>query len=102
MAVYKINTSANQLELSNAKPSTSGNVILQTSMGTIEIELYWKHAFKTCQNFRTLACRGYYNNTIFHRIIKVCVYFLSLHCRGFVLIVKNKQIKPTEFCHSRR
>ena len=65
----------NTINLSNDKPSTSGNVILQTSMGNIEIELYWDHAFKTCQNFRTLACRGYYNNTIFHRIIKVLSIF---------------------------
>jgi cyclophilin family peptidyl-prolyl cis-trans isomerase len=34
------------------------------------VELYNEHAPKTCQNFSTLAERGYYNNTIFHRIIK--------------------------------
>jgi peptidyl-prolyl cis-trans isomerase-like 1 len=34
------------------------------------VELYNDHAPKTCQNFSTLAERGYYNNTIFHRIIK--------------------------------
>lgn len=50
---------------------TEGNVKLNTSMGDIEIELYWNHAPKTCHNFRSLAQRGYYNNTIFHRIIKV-------------------------------
>jgi len=33
------------------------------------VELYWKHAPKTCQNFASLAARGYYNNTKFHRII---------------------------------
>ena len=48
-----------------------GNVKFTTSMGDIEIELYWNHAPKTCNNFRQLAQRGYYNNTIFHRIIKV-------------------------------
>lgn len=34
------------------------------------MELYNEHAPKTCQNFSTLAQRGYYNDTIFHRIIK--------------------------------
>lgn len=40
------------------------------SMGTVVLELYWKHAPKTCKNFAELARRGYYNNTKFHRIIK--------------------------------
>jgi peptidyl-prolyl cis-trans isomerase-like 1 len=38
-------------------------------MGEIVIELYWKHAPKTCTNFAELARRGYYNGTKFHRII---------------------------------
>jgi peptidyl-prolyl cis-trans isomerase-like 1 len=37
--------------------------------GTIIIELYTQHAPKTCQNFSTLASRGYYDNVPFHRII---------------------------------
>ncbi|XP_017200568.2 peptidyl-prolyl cis-trans isomerase-like 1 isoform X1 [Oryctolagus cuniculus] len=39
-------------------------------MGIIVLELYWKHAPKTCKNFAELARRGYYNGTKFHRIIK--------------------------------
>lgn len=34
------------------------------------MELYNSHAPRTCKNFSTLAARGYYNDTIFHRIIK--------------------------------
>lgn len=45
------------------------NVVFETSMGAITIELYTSHAPKTCQNFTTLASRNYYNGTIFHRII---------------------------------
>ncbi|EME89524.1 uncharacterized protein MYCFIDRAFT_150142 [Pseudocercospora fijiensis CIRAD86] len=44
-------------------------VLLETTMGPITLELYVQHAPKTCQNFKTLASRNYYNNTIFHRII---------------------------------
>ena len=33
------------------------------------MELYWKHAPKTCQNFIELARRGYYDGVPFHRII---------------------------------
>jgi len=47
-----------------------GNVFLETTMGTIVLELYWDHAPKTCQNFLELAKRGYYQNCVFHRIIK--------------------------------
>ena len=39
-------------------------------MGEITVELYWKHAPQTCRNFAELARRGYYNNVIFHRIVR--------------------------------
>uniref|UniRef100_A0A2I3NDW9 Peptidyl-prolyl cis-trans isomerase n=1 Tax=Papio anubis TaxID=9555 RepID=A0A2I3NDW9_PAPAN len=45
-------------------------VLSLCSMGIIVLELYWKHAPKTCKNFAELARRGYYNGTKFHRIIK--------------------------------
>ncbi|ORX46316.1 hypothetical protein DM01DRAFT_1152439 [Hesseltinella vesiculosa] len=50
-------------------PPNQGNVILETSMGIVEIELYWDHAPKTCQNFYELAKNGYYDSVSFHRII---------------------------------
>ena len=43
--------------------------LLTKSQGAITVELYTNHAPKTCKNFSTLATRGYYNGTIFHRII---------------------------------
>ncbi|KAL8672712.1 MAG: hypothetical protein Q9168_002837 [Polycauliona sp. 1 TL-2023] len=45
------------------------DVALDTTMGSIVLELYNDHAPKTCKNFASLAQRGYYNNVIFHRII---------------------------------
>ncbi|ATY60377.1 peptidyl prolyl cis-trans isomerase [Cordyceps militaris] len=45
------------------------NVLLETTMGSITLELYTEHAPKTCANFATLARRGYYDRTVFHRII---------------------------------
>ncbi|KAF2116903.1 putative peptidyl-prolyl cis-trans isomerase-like 1 [Lophiotrema nucula] len=47
----------------------ASEVALETSLGTIVIELYTEHAPKTCKNFATLASRNYYNNLIFHRVI---------------------------------
>merc|ERR550525_354688 len=51
------------------KTSSEGGVVLYTSMGQIEVELYWMHAPRTCANFYELAKRGYYDNTLFHRIV---------------------------------
>ncbi|GJP46581.1 hypothetical protein CLOM_g5850 [Closterium sp. NIES-68] len=45
-------------------------VVLETTMGQITVELYQKHAPKTCRNFLELSRRGYYNGTKFHRVIK--------------------------------
>lgn len=39
--------------------------------GPIVVELYDVHAPLACQNFVGLAQRGYYDGTIFHRIIRV-------------------------------
>ena len=46
-------------------------VVLETSMGNISIELYWKEAPKTCKNFSELARRKYYDGVTFHRVIAV-------------------------------
>ncbi|OLL23824.1 Peptidyl-prolyl cis-trans isomerase-like 1 [Neolecta irregularis DAH-3] len=45
------------------------DVILETTMGDLTIELYDKHAPQTCKNFYDLAKKGYYNGVMFHRII---------------------------------
>lgn len=47
----------------------AGSVVLDTSMGRIVFELYWKHAPKTCANFYQLAKQGFYDGIIFHRVI---------------------------------
>ncbi|KAF8621521.1 hypothetical protein AX15_007750 [Amanita polypyramis BW_CC] len=62
------------------------SVILETSLGNIQLELYWNHAPKaslsltfslslilkpdqSCKNFAELTKRGYYNGVMFHRVI---------------------------------
>ncbi|GMT14935.1 hypothetical protein PFISCL1PPCAC_6232, partial [Pristionchus fissidentatus] len=52
------------------EPSTSGKVILHTTVGDIEVELWTKEAPLTCKNFIQLCMEGYYNDTIFHRLVK--------------------------------
>ena len=41
-----------------------------TTLGDIDVELWSKEAPMACRNFVQLCMEGYYNGTIFHRIIK--------------------------------
>lgn len=45
-------------------------VQIDTTMGSFTVELYYKHAPRTVQNFTRLADRGYYDGTVLHRIIR--------------------------------
>ncbi|EAS02919.2 peptidyl-prolyl cis-trans isomerase, cyclophilin-type protein (macronuclear) [Tetrahymena thermophila SB210] len=51
------------------EPPTSGKVIIRTSMGDIDVELWTLEAPKACRNFIQLCLEGYYDDTIFHRLI---------------------------------
>ena len=44
-------------------------VTIETTKGTIVFETYDTDAPKTVENFMTLAGKGFYNGTIFHRVI---------------------------------
>jgi peptidylprolyl isomerase len=44
--------------------------VLETTQGTIEIQLKPQVAPKACENFEKLIEKGYYNGIIFHRVIK--------------------------------
>lgn len=44
-------------------------VKLQTSLGTITLELYADKAPETVKNFLAYVAAGHYDNTIFHRVI---------------------------------
>jgi len=43
---------------------------MNTTMGTIELELFDEDAPKTVENFRKLASDGFYDGIIFHRVIR--------------------------------
>ncbi|KAK2521216.1 Cwc27 [Columba livia] len=51
------------------EPPTNGKVLLRTTAGDIDIELWSKEAPKACRNFIQLCMEEYYNNTIFHRVV---------------------------------
>ena len=48
----------------------SANVVLETNYGNIELKLFPKKAPLAVENFTKLVKKGYYNGTIFHRVIK--------------------------------
>ncbi|KAF5297930.1 hypothetical protein FQA39_LY11915 [Lamprigera yunnana] len=52
------------------EPPTSGKVLLITTVGDIDIELWAKETPKTCRNFIQLCMEGYYDDTVFHRVVK--------------------------------
>lgn len=52
------------------EPATNGKVLLKTTVGDIDIELWSKEAPKASRNFVQLCMEGYYDNTIFHRVVK--------------------------------
>lgn len=45
-------------------------MILHTTVGDIDIELWSRECPKACRNFIQLCMERYYNKTIFHRVVK--------------------------------
>jgi len=60
------------MTLTGAGPALAGNpqVNLQTNKGLIVLELYPDKAPKSVENFLAYVDSGFYNGTIFHRVIK--------------------------------
>ncbi|KAI9843200.1 MAG: hypothetical protein M1837_006562 [Sclerophora amabilis] len=62
---------SNRTETLSNKASESGSAaILHTTLGDIHIRLFPEAAPKAVENFVTHSKNGYYNNTIFHRVIR--------------------------------
>lgn len=53
----------------NLEPQPTGSVIFHTTQGEISVELFAKQTPLTCRNFLQLCVDGYYDNTIFHRLV---------------------------------
>jgi cyclophilin family peptidyl-prolyl cis-trans isomerase len=50
--------------------SKNPQVLMKTSMGDIQLELFPDKAPKSVANFLSYVKKGFYDNTIFHRVIK--------------------------------
>lgn len=54
----------------SAASSLPDNVILHTTLGDVHMKLYPEECPKTVENFTTHCRNGYFDNLIFHRVIK--------------------------------
>lgn len=57
-------------KVSNSISLNAVEVLLSTTVGEIEVELWAKEAPLACRNFVQLCMEGYYNGTVFHRLVK--------------------------------
>ncbi|KAK4455735.1 cyclophilin-like domain-containing protein [Podospora aff. communis PSN243] len=53
----------------NLEPQPTASAVIHTTQGEIAIELFAKQTPLTCRNFLQLSLDGYYDNTIFHRLV---------------------------------
>lgn len=66
------------------RAETGSAAILHTTYGDIHLRLFPQAAPKAVENFVTHAKNGYYNNTIFHRVIRKFMIQVSKHRPGWV------------------
>jgi cyclophilin family peptidyl-prolyl cis-trans isomerase len=66
----KTDTMQTKTDTSKTDTKSSNTVIIKTSMGDIEIELFEKDAPQHVANFKKLVNSKFYNGTTFHRVIK--------------------------------
>lgn len=72
------------------KAADNPKVVMQTTMGDIVIELYQQKAPKTVANFLQYVDEGFYNGTIFHRVIDG----FMIQGGGFTENMEQKQTRP--------
>lgn len=67
----KADTKDNAATKKETKPVTTNEVaVIKTTAGEMVIEFWPDVAPKTVENFKTLAKKGFYDGTAFHRVIK--------------------------------
>lgn len=53
----------------NLEPQPTASAIIHTTQGELAVELFAKQTPLTCRNFLQLSLDGYYDNTVFHRLV---------------------------------
>lgn len=70
LAMIKYGLLSILLMLSLTAAAKNPQVVFETSKGSFTVELYPEKAPKTVSNFLAYVNKGFYNDTIFHRVIK--------------------------------
>jgi cyclophilin family peptidyl-prolyl cis-trans isomerase len=78
------------MPLSSPADASAPRVRIETSMGNITVELNPQAAPKTVANFLQYVHDGFYDNTIFHRVIKS----FMIQGGGFTPDMQQKPTKP--------
>jgi len=74
-----------------AKAETEHPVVaLETTLGTMKIELYPEQAPKTVENFLEYVASGFYNGTVFHRVVPSFV----IQGGGYTEEMARKETRP--------
>lgn len=84
---------AKEKKATPAKAATTGanpQLVMETSMGTIEIELFAKEAPISTENFLKYVDEKFYDGTIFHRVIST----FMIQGGGFTADMKKKDTHP--------
>src|SRR5437667_12328899 len=61
---------AKPADVTPAKPGGKEVAVIKTTEGDMVVEFWPEVAPKTVENFKTLAKKGFYDGTAFHRVIK--------------------------------
>ncbi|OGT19637.1 MAG: hypothetical protein A2V90_04050 [Gammaproteobacteria bacterium RBG_16_57_12] len=78
------------MNTATAGETPNPHVILQTTQGSIELELYPDKAPKTVANFLTYVKEGHYDGTVFHRVISD----FMIQGGGFTTDLAQKKTHP--------
>lgn len=74
-----------------AEPTARNPVVLmETSLGNVKLELFVKEAPVSAKNFLDYVSSGFYNNTLFHRVIPS----FMIQGGGFTADLKQKPTNP--------
>jgi len=73
-----------------AGATTASKVLIKTSLGDMTVELYPDKAPKSVENFLTYANAGFYDGTVFHRVIDN----FMIQGGGFTRDLRQKPTRP--------
>lgn len=88
-AMLACGVNAQEAKMATTNATTSTTVIMTTSEGDVAIELFGDKAPISVSNFLAYADANFYDNTVFHRVIKG----FMVQCGGFDTSMSQKPTK---------